>query len=189
MDIYYEQYLISDEKNRNKKKKILLGVAMGLFVLTSVAFFILFYLSLMAGGGVTEILIMGFMFVLSVASFFVLRRQKNRLDVDFDYILKDERFIIVRVFNRKARKKYVEVDVKAIQALGKISGDNAGRYISMPQVKKMYANISEDEDKVYYAFFTNGPDRTVLFFEPNDEMLAFFRRIIGRDIVDKVKKI
>ena len=184
MDIYYEQYVISGEKNRNKKKKIFLSVVMGLFILTSVVFFIFFYLSLMSGG-TAEILIMGAMFALSVVSVFMLRRQKNRLDVDFDYILKDEKFVIVRVFNRKARKKYVEVDVKAIQAMGRLSGDNAGRYISMPQVKKLYANMSEDEDKVYYAFFTNGADRTVLFFQPDEQLLAFFKRIIGRDIVDK----
>ena len=137
----------------------------------------------------TQPLIMGAMCVLSVVSVFFMRRQKIRMNVDFDYILKGDLFIVVRVFSRKQRKKYVDVGVKNIQAMGKISGDSADRYISMPQVKKLYASMSKDEDKVYYAFFTDGSDRTVLFFEPDGQMLTFFRRIMGRDIIDKEKKI
>ena len=185
MDIYYEQYIVCDDKNRNKKKKIFITIMMVIFILTAC----LFFFFAVWQQELVPMLIMGGMGILSVASVFLLRRQKIRFDVDFDYILRDETFIVVRVFSRKQRKKYTEVGVKSIQAMGRLSGDNAERYVSMPQVKKLYANMSEDEDKVYYAFFTSGADRTVLFFEPDDQMLTFFRRIMGRDIIDKVKPV
>ena len=181
MEYYYEQYVVSDEKKRNQKKKILLIVVMIVFILMSAFSFISIWF---AGIGI-ELAIWIVMFLLSLASVFFIRRFRNRLDVDFDYILKDERLIVVRVFNRKTRKKYVDVEVKAISALGRVSGGNADRYMSMPQTKKLYANLSQDEDKVFYAFFASGTDRNLLFWEPDEQMLICFRRIIGRDIVDK----
>jgi len=186
-DIYYEQYIVCDDKSRNKKKKFFMTVMTVIFILMSIVFFLLFYLSL-ASGVITEIAIMGVICLLSIVSVFLLRRQRIRMNVDFDYILRGETFIVVQVFSKKQRKKFTEVGVKSIQAMGKLSGENADRYVSMPQVKKLYANTSEDEDKVYYAFYTSGSDRTVLFFEPDDQMLTFFRRIMGRDIIDKEKK-
>ena len=189
MDIYYEQYVVCGDNSRNKKKKIFMTIMMVIFILTACVFFLMGFMSCAGSESLNAgpFIMLG-MGVLSVVSVFFLRRQKIRMNVDFDYILRDEKFVVVRVFSKKQRKKYIEVGVKNIQAMGKISGDNADRYISMPQIKKIYANMSEDEDKVYYAFFTDGANRTVLFFEPDDQMLVFFRRIMGRDIIDKEKK-
>jgi hypothetical protein len=192
MDIYYEQYVIDDRKERNKGKKVLFRVfyyANIVFVAAALLWLFMAFSINMTDGSSPDwfgIILSAIFLVLTAASLFFVRRQKNSLDVDFDYILSDTRLRIVRVFNRRRRKLYIDVDVKKLAAYGPIAAeDSFNRYDHTPGVKKHYAVLTDDEKKVYFLYYSDGPDKTLVLFEPDETLLRNMRLAIGRDIMIK----
>ena len=188
MDIYYEQYIIDDAKTRNRGKKAMFTALFWVNVLFAVvAFFYLFltFMFLTADDSLLALIPPAVLVVMTCVSLFFVYRFKNRLDVDFDYILSDTKLRIIRVFNRRRRKLYLEIDVKKLAAYGPVTVESFTRYEATPGVKKHYANLSEDEKKIYFMFYTDGADKTLVFFEPDETMLHNMRMAIGRDIISK----
>ncbi|MDR1094118.1 MAG: hypothetical protein LBL66_08235 [Clostridiales bacterium] len=187
MDIYYEQYVIDDRKERNKGKKVLFTAFYYInIIFVAAALLWLFLMFMTPSDSLINLITSGIFLVLTAVSLFFVRRQKNSLDVDFDYILSDTRLRIVRVFNRRRRKLYLDVDVKKLAAYGPVTAeDSFNRYDHTPGVKKQYAVLSEDEKKIYFMYYTDGPDKTLVLFEPDETLLRNMRLAIGRDIVAK----
>ena len=196
MELYYEQYVIDDAKARNKGKKIFFTVMFALsivFVAASALFLILtFFLPLASDGSDAsanfswaQLIIPAVVLVLSIVWLYFIRRFRARLDVDFDYILSGEQLRIIRVFNRTRRKLYLTINVKNLAAYGPVSVDSFERYDKTPGVKKRYVNITTDESKLYFMYYTDGADKSLVIFEPDETLLRDMRLAIGRDTMLK----
>ncbi|GHU98832.1 hypothetical protein FACS1894211_03230 [Clostridia bacterium] len=186
MEIYYEQYVIDDTKNRNHGKKIFFTVIFwvnAVFIALAALWLYLTFLTLTES--FLPLIFPGVFLVLTAVSLFFVRRQKNSLDVDFDYILSGEKLRIIRVFNRRRRKLYLDIDVKKLATYGAVTVDSFNRYEKTPGVKKHYANLTQDETKIYFMYYTDGPDKTLVLFEPDETLLHNMRMAIGRDILTK----
>ena len=186
MEIYNEQYVINDDPKRNKKKKIVF-LCLFIFSLASACVALLMtYLQFAMDGLTVALILPAVMAVGLCVSAFFIRRFASRLDVDYDYILSGERFMVIRVFNKKRRKKYLELNIKNMGAMGSVKAeDSFNRYFATPQIKKLYANLTDDEEKLYFAYFSEGAEKSILIFQPDEQTLLCMRRVIGRDFLVK----
>lgn len=116
-------------------------------------------------------------------SAYVMRRAYLRTNPEFDYILNGNMFRIALVLNRSKRKKFLELRLSEVIAMGTVGSDSHDRFAGDRSVKKVFALTNpEEEDVIYYMYYNADDKRCLLYFEPKEEMLLALKRTLGRNI-------
>lgn len=185
MEIYHEQYVIDDAKERNRGKKTFFLVMYIVSIILVVGAVLFLFLNLLTAETIYPIIYALVSLAIFVFMLIMVRRQRQRIDIDFDYVVTDEKFRIVKVFNRKKRKLLINIDIKIISAMGKVETDGFDRYFATPQIKKIFANLTTDESQLYFIYYVENGEKFIVITEFTDETLTYMRRAIGRDIMVK----
>ncbi|HEY8389431.1 MAG TPA: hypothetical protein VIL26_00525 [Clostridia bacterium] len=192
VETYFEQYNSLENPNINKGKKIFFTILYYTFIVLGVILiFLLFSLPLFPEEMPVYQMLLGVLIwmimpiSLFIGAFFV-KKILNNINPVFDYVLNGRDFYIMRIFNNNKRKKFLEINVSSMTAIGKISLESYERYAADPNIKKMYALTNpQNEDNIYYLFYNDTDKKILLHFEPNEECLLNIRRTIGRDIISR----
>lgn len=190
MNIYIEQSSVNKNQNSDKTLKIILRVFQYIFAIAGALLIIFASLPIFsqeqALNSMLEfsIIIVSALCCILFAVF--LRRFRLKLKPEYDYILTSTVFKIIKVTNSTNRKKMLEIPLHNISTMGKYSSDSYKRFALDPQVKKIIATANMDiKNEIYYMIYTQGGRKTLLHFEPKEDLLNGFRLAFGRDLVNR----
>jgi hypothetical protein len=185
MEQYYEQSVVRDHIKRSNRAKIFIAIYYVMLTFAVISLVVAVFLGFL----VVDNWLFGIVMTVGAALLGVgaygAKRMAESADAEYDYVLIGGRFRIARVVLRKKRKKFLDIPVTALESLGKVRLDAFDRAMSTPGIKQKQAYVSEDEDKVYFAAYSDEGKRMLLLFEPDTEMLRAIRLTLGRDIEAK----
>ncbi|HEY8423211.1 MAG TPA: hypothetical protein VIL23_00405 [Clostridia bacterium] len=192
IETYFEQCNTLENPNANKGKRFLFkAIYYFSIILGIVLLFAIFSLPIIPkDASWQQVVVNVLIWLLMPASLFLgaffAKKALNAINPIFDYVLNGKDFYILRILDNSKRKKYLQINVSQMSAMGKISLNSYRRYSADPNIKKIYAlTNSQNEDNIYYLLYTDSGNKKLLHFEPNQECIMHLRRAIGRDIVSK----
>ena len=98
---------------------------------------------------------------------------------EYEYTFTNGALDFAEVYNNKKRKALGSLNVKNIEAFGKVSSDRFKRYLSMPDVKRMNWFLNR-EAELYYFYFAKDNNRKMIILEPSEEMVEYIKLYIPR---------
>lgn len=102
---------------------------------------------------------------------FVCYRRKDRLRMEYDYILRGKVLEISGILNARRRHKLAEISLDCILQIGPV----AGMQIQDLQLKK-HSWFSDSQSSISYIIYMQERTRHMAFLELNTEMLAALRK-------------
>jgi hypothetical protein len=119
-------------------------------------------------------------------AYVIIKVWRDKTSTEYDYVLNAGKLRIVKIFNRRRRKKFLYLDVKSFEVMGKIDSKSLHRYESMRGVKKRLAVVNfHKEDDIYFVFIPQGEEKMLLYFEPDEGMIRAIRINLAKDIMLK----
>lgn len=198
MDVYFEQNIENPKIDARKKKYKILTIVRYVILVATI---VVGYLMIMNVGmtpidnGWTSVAIQGVVGILAIVpfvlSFIFLGKYLNNTNLEFDYVLTGGIFRIIKVINRKKRRKMLEFNLSSIESIGRIQSETYDRYASAKDIKKVFAICNfENEDKIVYIYYGHDGSKQLLHIEPNDDMIMALRRSVSRiTVMDKSLKV
>lgn len=101
----------------------------------------------------------------------------DRLLTEYEYTFTNGSLDFAEVYNNKKRKSLGSLNVKTVDAFGKVSSGSFQRYLNMPDVKRMNWFLNR-EAELYYFFFSKDSAKKMIILEPSEEMVKLIRQYI-----------
>ena len=101
----------------------------------------------------------------------------DRLLTEYEYTFTNGSLDFAEVYNNKKRKSLGSLNVKNVEAFGKVNSDSFNRYINMPGIKRMNWFLNR-EAELYYFYFTNDTDKKMIILEPSEEMVSYIKQYL-----------
>ncbi|NLB38256.1 MAG: hypothetical protein GX810_03275, partial [Clostridiales bacterium] len=89
---------------------------------------------------------------------------------EYEYTFTNGQMDFARVFNNKKRKALGTMNVRNVEACGKVSSGSFHRYLSMPGVKRINWFLNRDAE-LFYFYFVKDNVKNIMVIEPSPEML------------------
>ena len=101
----------------------------------------------------------------------------DRLLTEFEYTFTNGALDFAEVYNNKKRKSLGSLNVKNVEAFGKVSSSSFQRYLNTPGVKRMNWFLNRDAE-LYYFYFTKETDRKMIILEPSEELVGYIKHYL-----------
>lgn len=101
----------------------------------------------------------------------------DKLLTEYEYTFTNGSLDFAEVYNNKKRKSLGSLNVRNIEAFGKVSSPSFQRYLNMPGLKRMNWFLNR-EAELYYFYFTKESDKKMIIFEPSEEMVGYIRQYV-----------
>ena len=101
----------------------------------------------------------------------------DRLLTEYEYTFTNGSLDFAEVYNNKKRKSLGSLNVRNVEAFGKVTSSSFQRYLSMPGVKRMNWFLNR-EAELYYFYFTKDQDKKMIILEPSEEMVNYIRKYL-----------
>ena len=101
----------------------------------------------------------------------------DKLLTEYEYTFTNGSLDFAEVYNNKKRKSLGSLNVRNVEAFGKVDSESFRRYINMPGIKKMNWFLNR-EAELYYFYFTKDSDRKIIIMEPSEEMVSYIRQYL-----------
>ena len=101
----------------------------------------------------------------------------DQLLTEYEYTFTNGALDFAEVYNNKKRKSLGSLNVKNIEAFGKVNSDTFRRYVSMPGLKRMNWFLNRDAE-LYYFYFTKESEKKMIILEPSEEMVGYIREFL-----------
>ena len=101
----------------------------------------------------------------------------DRLLTEYEYTFTNGALDFAEVYNNKKRKSLGSLNVRNVEAFGKVSSSSFQRYLNTPGVKRMNWFLNR-EAELYYFYFTKESDKKMIILEPSDEMVGYIRQYL-----------
>ncbi len=105
---------------------------------------------------------------------------KNNQKLEYDYTFTNGTLDIAKIYNNSRRKKLLTTDVREFEILAPASDEGFQRMLQHPGIKKLNYFLNRGGG-LYYAVFTNNGEKTILIFEPSDEMVRLCKLVNPRN--------
>ncbi|MCR4876532.1 MAG: hypothetical protein K5922_05130 [Clostridiales bacterium] len=105
----------------------------------------------------------------------------DKLLTEYEYTFTNGALDFAEVYNNKRRKSLGSLNVKTVDAFGKVSSGSFQRYLKMPDVKRMNWFLNRDAE-LYYFFFSKDNNKKMIILEPSEEMVGLIRQYIPRGV-------
>jgi len=109
---------------------------------------------------------------------FVLR---NNQRIEYDYTFTNGTLDIARVINNSRRKKLLSANIKDFEIIAPTSDEGFLRMLNHPGIKRLNYFLNKGGG-LYYGVFTADNAKTILVFEPSDEMVMLFKKVNPRNV-------
>ena len=101
----------------------------------------------------------------------------DKLLTEYEYTFTNGSLDFAEVYNNKKRKSLGSLNVKNVEAFGKVTSSSFQRYLNMPGIKRMNWFLNRDAE-LYYFYFTKESDKKMIIFEPSEEMVSYIRKYL-----------
>lgn len=101
----------------------------------------------------------------------------DRLLTEYEYTFTNGALDFAEVYNNKKRKSLGSLNVRNVEAFGKVNSDSFNRYLNMPGLKRMNWFLNR-EAELYYFYFTKDTDKKMIILEPSEEMVSYIRQYL-----------
>ncbi len=102
---------------------------------------------------------------------------KDRIKMEYEYTLTNHQLDFAQVYNNKKRKSLGSLNVKNVEAFGKVASPSFQRFLSMPGIKRMNWFLTRDAE-LYYFYFSKESSRKMIILEPSEEMVDYIRHYL-----------
>ena len=103
--------------------------------------------------------------------------KRDELKTEYEYTFTNGILDFAKVFNNKKRKALGTMNLKNIEACGKVASGSFNRYISMPQIKRTNWFLNREAD-LFYLYFTKDSQKRIIIIEPSEEMENLIRHAV-----------
>ena len=101
----------------------------------------------------------------------------DKLLTEYEYTFTNGSLDFAEVYNNKKRKSLGSLNVRNVEAFGKVSSSTFQRYLNMPGIKRMNWFLNR-EAELYYFYFTKDSDKKMIILEPSEEMVSYIRKYL-----------
>ncbi len=101
----------------------------------------------------------------------------DRLLTEYEYTFTNGSLDFAEVYNNKKRKSLGSLNVKNVEAFGKVTSSSFSRYVNMPGIKRMNWFLNR-EAELYYFYFTKDTDKKMIILEPSEEMVGYIKQYL-----------
>ena len=105
----------------------------------------------------------------------------DRLLTEYEYTFTNGALDFAEVYNNKKRKSLGSLNVKTVDAFGRVSSGSFQRYLNTPNVKRMNWFLNRDSE-LYYFFFSKDSAKKMIILEPSEEMVGMIKQYIPRGV-------
>ena len=105
----------------------------------------------------------------------------DRLLTEYEYTFTNGALDFAEVYNNKKRKSLGSLNVKTVEAFGKVNSGSFNRYLNMPGIKRMNWFLNRDAE-LYYFYFSKDSNKTMIIMEPSEEMVSVIKLYIPRGV-------
>ncbi|MBQ9252040.1 MAG: hypothetical protein IJ188_05340 [Clostridia bacterium] len=105
----------------------------------------------------------------------------DKLLTEYEYTFTNGALDFAEVYNNKKRKSLGSLNVKTVDAFGKVSSGSFQRYLKTPGVKRMNWFLNR-EAELYYFYFSKDSNKKMIIFEPSEEMVGMIKQYIPRGV-------
>ena len=110
---------------------------------------------------------------LAVYTFFY----RDKLRTEYDYTFTNGQLEFAMVFNNKKRKELGRLDVVKVDAFGRVQSGSFHRHTASPDVKHLRWFLNREAELYYFAFSKDGK-KSVIVFEPSEDMVAYIKHYL-----------
>ena len=118
--------------------------------------------------------------LLAIASAVLLFLNKDKIRTEYEYTFTNGVLDFAKVFNNRKRKNLGTMNLKNIEALGKVNSGSFHRYLNMPGVKRINWFLNREAD-LLYLFYQKDQQKNLLIMEPSEEMEKLITRAAGQN--------
>ena len=101
----------------------------------------------------------------------------DRLLTEYEYTFTNGALDFAEVYNNKKRKSLGSLNVRNVEAFGKVSSSSFQRYLNTPGIKRMNWFLNRGAE-LYYFYFTKESDKKMIILEPSEEMVGYIRQYL-----------
>jgi hypothetical protein len=178
MDLFREESVHKVDTGLNTLIYVLSWIGMILFGISAVILFQSIFNQLFSGNfnlfSIIFFLIFGGLTYLCFTT-------RNNQRIEYDYTFTNGTLDIAKIINNTRRKKLLSADVKEFEIIAPTSDSGFQRMLQHPGIKK-YNYFLNRGGGLYYGVFTHNGEKSILVFEPSDEMVRLFKLVNPRNV-------
>lgn len=101
----------------------------------------------------------------------------DRLLTEYEYTFTNGSLDFAEVYNNKKRKSLGSLNVKTVDAFGKVNSGAFNRYLNMPGIKRMNWFLNRDAE-LYFFYFSKDSNKKMIVLEPSEELVGLIKLYI-----------
>ena len=175
MDHFLEEVVVKRKNTMNRIAYMLSWVMMILCALLAM----MSLSSIMGQGGFNAIALITTLIFGGIAVLIFLFH--DRLLTEYEYTFTNGALDFAEVYNNKKRKSLGSLNVKTVEAFGKVNSGSFHRYLNMPGIKRMNWFLNR-EAELYYFYFSKDNNKKMIILEPSEEMVGMIKQYIPRGV-------
>lgn len=118
-----------------------------------------------------------FALIICAALIYLLYNIILSVNIEYEYAFTNGALDVDKIIAARRRKNLTELNAREIEILAKTTDDSYRSYKSNSAIKRISAHSGIYGDDVYFAVFMQGDKKTMLLFNPNEEILDGFKRL------------
>jgi hypothetical protein len=181
MEIYYEKNVTNESIDKHKKRNIVLNV---LKVIGFIVMFLIIaiFINFVEVDNIIVTVFMLTMLAFTIAFEFIIFRLLRNLNVEYDYYILGDIFRIVCIYNRKKRKKLIEIPTSSIASIGFTESETFDRYDADKDTKRVIAFCNEYD--VLYIFTNRDGEKKLILVESDPDFAINLKRALHPTVID-----
>ncbi|AEE96877.1 DUF6106 family protein [Mahella australiensis] len=185
MDNFHEEVVMKDKTTMDSLLYVLSYIAMIVFGILAL-FMLMNILPLLLSGQFAMAIAPAILLVAFGGLAYLAYVTRNKQSTEYEYTFTNGELDVAAVIMNNKRKKLLSANAKEFESIAPVSDDSYKRLAnSMKDMKVYKAFRNNDVDRLYYGLFNHDGVRSILLFEPSEELLNMFKAYIPRNI--KVK--
>lgn len=169
MDHFMEEVVVKHKKGLNEILYYLSWVILVFSALVAVWGLNMITLGLTTGNGLDWFSVIFTLVSAGIAVYTYLFHDKLR--TEYEYTFTNGALDFAEVYNNKKRKSLGSLNVRNVEAFGKVSGNSFKRLVNTPGIKRMNWFLNR-EAELYYFYFSKDNNKKMIILEPSEELVA-----------------
>lgn len=107
---------------------------------------------------------------------------RNNESIEYDYTFTNGILDIAKVINNAKRKKLLSADIREFEIIAPTSDAGFERMLNHQGITKRHNYFLNKGAGLYYGVFTNEGQKSMLVFEPSENMISIFKKFNPRGV-------
>ncbi len=184
MDVYFEKNVTNEGIDKHKKRNVVLLIVRVIAIIWIViaAFVFINFVDFSDAEFLGVVLIILFLFAPPICLLIFANKLLTNLNLEYDYYILGDIFRIVKVLNRKKRKKLIEIPMASLAVVGLVESESFDRYTADKSVKQVNA-FCEENDLLYF-YLNDGGEKKLIIIESDEKFLLELRKALPISALD-----